>query len=99
MEGWVKSDISVYIAKFHILMSPRSIAYAALLTYNTADGQDSHLIAPGRLPPQFRKTSFKKLEHHSPLEGESERSSRMAKADPEGGHRRRLRAAAPNGEG
>ena len=27
----------------------------------------------GRLPPRFRKTSFKKLEYHSPLEGESER--------------------------
>ena len=35
--------------------------------------------------PQFPLTSFKKLEYHSPLEGESERSSRMAKADPVGG--------------
>ena len=30
----------------------------------------------GRLPPRFRKTSFKKLKYHSPLEGESERQGR-----------------------
>ena len=49
--------------------------------------------------PQMGKTSFKNLRYHSPLEGESERSSRMAKADPVGGRCRRLRTAAPNGVG
>ena len=37
--------------------------------------------------PQFRKTSFKKLKYHSPLEKESQKPSRMAKADAEGGQR------------
>jgi hypothetical protein len=31
--------------------------------------------------PQSRKTSFKKLKYHSPLEGESQKPSRMAKPD------------------
>ena len=56
----------------------------------------------GRLPPRFRKTSFKKLEYHSLLEGESERSSRMAKADPVGGshkQRRMARSCAPSRSG
>ena len=57
---------------------------------------------------RFRKTSFKKLDYHSPLEGESERpirrgadagvserQRRMAKDDAVGGRRRRLRMAAP----
>ena len=60
------------------------------------------LIARQRQSPSwtfFPQTSFKKLDYHSPLEGESERSSRMAKADPVGGRRRRLRTTEPNGEG
>ena len=50
-------------------------------------------------PPNSPQTSLHTLDYHSPLEGESERSSRMAKADPVGGRRRRLPTAAPNGEG
>ena len=38
--------------------------------------------------PQFHKNVFKKLKNHSPLEGESQKPSRMAKADAVGGRRR-----------
>ena len=49
--------------------------------------------------PPFPPTSFKKLEYHSPLEGESQKSSRMAKASAVGGshkQRRMARSCAPS---
>ena len=49
--------------------------------------------------PQFRKTSFKKRKYHSPLEGESQKPSRMAKASAVGGaHKQRpmARSCAPS---
>ena len=55
------------------------------VTHDTAGGQDFSVDYLRASALQFRETSFKKLEYHSPLEGESERSSRMAKADPVGG--------------
>jgi len=55
------------------------------LTYDTAGGWDFSIDYLRASAPQSRKTSFKKLKNHSPLEGESEKSSRMAKADPVGG--------------
>jgi hypothetical protein len=57
----------------------------------------------GRPAPQSPPNVFQTLKNHSPLEGESERSSRMAKADPVGSQRRGpsrgRRQPEPNGEG